>query len=90
MVSAEHHQVYGERELTSIEVPLPLSRPRANCFYSSVVLNNSWASCFGASDGPRDDKYVKIVHLKKLTTKAMSLAAMDIPITGCCQMALGW
>ena len=78
MVSTEYHQLPGRRELTSIEVPIvTVETSGANCFYSSIALNNDWAGSFGVPDEVDvvTEDGVKIAHLKKLTSKATSLAA---------------
>ncbi|KAF9653133.1 tryptophan synthase beta subunit-like PLP-dependent enzyme, partial [Thelephora ganbajun] len=61
----------------------------ANCFYSSMALNKDWAGSFGVSDEVDivTEDGVKIVHLRKLTSRATSLAA-TFPSTGVIKMAL--
>lgn len=91
MVSTECHQVPGRRELTSIGVPIvTVETSGANCFYSSIALNNDWGGSFGVPDEVdivTEGDSVKIAHLKKLTSKATSLAATS-PSPGVVKMAL--
>ena len=90
MVSTEYHQLLGRRELTSIKVPIvTVETSGANCFYSSIALNNDWAGSFGVPDevDAVTEDGVKIAHLKKLTSKATSLAATS-PSPGVVKMAL--
>lgn len=93
MVSIEYHPVPGGHELTSVEVPIvTVETSGANCFYSSMALNNNWAGSFGVSDEVdivMEEDGVNIAHLKKLTSKATSLAATS-PSPGVVKMALAW
>ena len=91
MVSTEHnYYVLGRHELTPIEVPIvTVETFGANCFYSSIALNNGWTGSFGVPDEVdiETEDGVKIVHLKKLTSRATSLAATS-PSPGVVKMAL--
>lgn len=54
-------------------------------------LNDNWANSFGVTDEVdiMTEDGVKIAHLKKLTSKATSLAATS-PSPGVVKMALTW
>lgn len=88
----EQHQVPSRRELMATEVPIvAVETSGANCFYSSMALNNDWAAgSFGVPDEVdivMEEDGVKIAHLAKLTSKATSLAATS-PSPGVVKMAL--
>lgn len=92
MVSMKHHRVSGGRWLTPVKVPIvTVETSGANCFYSSIALNEDWAGSFGVTDEVdiMTEDGVKIAHLKKLTSKATSLAATS-PSPGVVKMALTW
>lgn len=92
MVSMKHHRVSGGRWLTPVKVPIvTVETSGANCFYSSIALNEDWAGSFGVTDEVdiMIEDGVKIAHLKKLTSKATSLAATS-PSPGVVKMALTW
>jgi len=92
MVSIKHHRVPGGCRLTPIKVPIvTVETSGANCFYSSIALNENWAGSFGVTDEVdiMTEDGVKIAHLKKLTSKATSLAATS-PSPGVVKMALTW
>jgi len=90
MVSIDCRQVSGQHELTSVQVPIvAVETSGANCFYSSMALNNNWADSFGVPDEVdiMMEDGVKIAHLKRLTSKATSLAATS-PSPGVVNKAL--
>lgn len=93
MVSTDHHRAPSGHQLTSIKVPIiAVETSGANCFYSSIALNDDWAGSFGVANGVdimTEEDGVKIAHLKKLTSKATSLAATS-PSSSVVKMALTW
>jgi len=92
MVGVKRHRVSGCRWLTPVKVPIvTVETSGANCFYSSIALNEDWAGSFGVTDEVdiMTEDGIKIAHLKKLTSKATSLAATS-PSPGVVKMALTW
>jgi L-serine/L-threonine ammonia-lyase len=91
MVTIEHNRIFGWRELTPIKVSIvTVETYGANCFYSSIALNSNWTASFGVPeevDIVTEEDGVKIAHLKKLTSKATSLAATS-PSPDVVKMAL--